>query len=129
MRLIDADRLLEERRIQKYYHLPNGDTAIPIIDIEHAPTIEPQKWTLCSEKMPEEHEWIGTKKFGTTRSDEVHVTFEAPNGDRFVKTLSFQNGELSAFEQRVMDSWHGGSKPIAWMNFPEPYKESNDEIN
>jgi hypothetical protein len=24
---------------QKYYHLPNGDTAIPLIDIEHAPTV------------------------------------------------------------------------------------------
>ena len=40
MRLIDADRLLEEKRKEKYYHLKNGDTAIPIIDIEHAPTIK-----------------------------------------------------------------------------------------
>lgn len=40
MRLIDADRLLEDKRIEKYYHLKNGDTAIPIIDIRHAPTIE-----------------------------------------------------------------------------------------
>ncbi len=40
MRLIDADRLLEPKRIGKYYHLPNGDIAIPIIDIEHATSIE-----------------------------------------------------------------------------------------
>ena len=39
-RYIDADRLLTERMKSKYYHLPNGDTAIPIIDIEHAPTIK-----------------------------------------------------------------------------------------
>ena len=39
MRLIDADRLLEEKRKGTYYHLPNGDIAIPIIDIERAPTI------------------------------------------------------------------------------------------
>lgn len=38
-RLIDADRLLSERMKRTYYHLPNGDTAIPIIDIEYAPTI------------------------------------------------------------------------------------------
>jgi len=38
-RLVDADRLLSEHIKQKYYHLPNGDTAIPIIDVEHAPTI------------------------------------------------------------------------------------------
>lgn len=42
MRLIDADRLLEERRMHTYYHLPNGDTAVPIVDIQHAPTIEPE---------------------------------------------------------------------------------------
>lgn len=40
MRLIDADRLLSERLKRAYYHLPNGDIAIPIIDIEHAPTID-----------------------------------------------------------------------------------------
>ena len=40
MRLIDADRLLSERMKSMYYHLPNGDIAIPIIDIERAPTIE-----------------------------------------------------------------------------------------
>ena len=41
MRAIDADKLLSERMKSKYYHLPNGDIAIPIIDIENAPTIEP----------------------------------------------------------------------------------------
>lgn len=40
MRAIDADRLLEERRIHTYYHLPNGDIAIPLIDIKNAHTIE-----------------------------------------------------------------------------------------
>lgn len=43
MRLIDADALLTDRRMRMYYHLPNGDTAIPVIDIEHAPTIEERK--------------------------------------------------------------------------------------
>lgn len=38
-RLIDADRLLTDRMKSKYYHLPNGDIAIPIIDIEHASTV------------------------------------------------------------------------------------------
>ena len=41
MRLIDADALLTERKKSKYYHLPNGDIAIPIIDVEHAPTVQP----------------------------------------------------------------------------------------
>ena len=54
MRLIDADRLLDRC---KFYHLPNGDLAVPIIDVQHAPTIEPERkkgeWveysTTCSE--------------------------------------------------------------------------------
>lgn len=43
MRAIDADRLLMDRMKEHYYHLPNGDIAIPIIDIEHAPTITPKR--------------------------------------------------------------------------------------
>ena len=39
-RLIDANCLLTEKMKTKYYHLKNGDIAIPIIDIEHAPTVE-----------------------------------------------------------------------------------------
>ena len=42
-RLIDADALLTDRRMRMYYHLPNGDIAVPVIDIEHAPTIEERK--------------------------------------------------------------------------------------
>ena len=68
MRLIDADRLLSERMKSKYYHLPNGDIAIPIIDIEHAPTIEERKtgkWlekhhAYSDEEMPIE-EWQSAK--------------------------------------------------------------------
>ncbi len=40
MRLISADRLLTDRMRSMYYHLPNGDTAVPIIDIERAPAVE-----------------------------------------------------------------------------------------
>ena len=43
MRAIDADRLLTDRMKEHYYHLPNGDIAIPTIDIEHAPTILPER--------------------------------------------------------------------------------------
>lgn len=49
MRLIDADRLLEPRRIGTYYHLPNGDIAIPLIDIEHAPSIDAVQVIRCKD--------------------------------------------------------------------------------
>jgi len=39
-RLIDADRLLRPDMIRMCYHLPNGDIAMPIGDIKHAPTVD-----------------------------------------------------------------------------------------
>lgn len=40
-RLIDADRLLRPNMVRMYYHLKNGDIAMPIVDIEHAETLIP----------------------------------------------------------------------------------------
>ena len=85
------------------------------------------EWTLCSKRMPEEHEWIGTKRFGTTISDEVYVTFEAPDGQRFADHISFQNGKLSASDAERMRVWYKGAKPIAWKPLPEAWKGSVEE--
>ena len=79
------------------------------------------EWILCSKKMPEEREWIGTKQFGTTISDEVYVTFEAPDGQRFAKHISFQNGKLSPADEQRMKVWFKGARPIAWKPLPEPW--------
>ena len=88
------------------------------------PTIKPEpEWIPCSKKMPEEHEWLGTKKFGTTISNEVYVTFEVPDGQRFTKHISFQNGKLSPADEERMKIWFKGAKPIAWKPLPEPYRE------
>jgi len=86
----------------------------------------PDSWIPCSRKMPEEHEWIGTKKFGTTISDEVYVTFESPKGERFTKHLSFQNGKVPNFEQRTIDAFYKGSVPIAWKPKPKPWEGEAD---
>lgn len=95
--------------------------------IESIPTADrPQGWIPCSERLPEEHEWVGTKQFGTTISDEVHITFDV-NGERLVKTLSLQNGELSNYEKRSMDAFYKGWKMLAWMPLPEPWKGADDE--
>lgn len=88
-----------------------------------------QQWVLCSERMPEEREWIGTKKFGTTISDEVYVTLETISGKRFCDHIRFQNGKFSLSKQAELDAIDKGIKPIAWMKLPEPYqpKESEEE--
>ena len=38
-RLKDVDRLIRDEVEHLLYHLPNGDTAIPKVDIDNAPTI------------------------------------------------------------------------------------------
>ena len=96
---------------------PLGDKVL-----ENVPSAQPEPpWILCSKKMPDEHEWLGTKKFGTTISDEVYVTFENEKGERFCKHMTFQNGELSRYDKARMEAWYKGSKPIAWMPLPKPY--------
>ena len=79
-------------------------------------------WIPVTERLPEEHEWIGTKRFGTTISDEVYVTFENPKGERFCMHLSFQNGKLSRHDQSMIDAIYNKAKPIAWMPLPKPAK-------
>ena len=79
------------------------------------------EWIRVDERMPEEREWMGTKRFGTTISDEVYVTLETPDGERFTKHLSFQNGGLSQTDQERMRVWFKGAVPIAWRPLPEPY--------
>ena len=75
--------------------------------------------------MPEEREWIGTKRFGTKKSDKVYVTFETPEGERFTEHLSFQNHKLSGYDQTHIDAICKGSIPIAWKPLPESYKGVN----
>lgn len=94
--------------------------------IEALSTEVTQEWIPISEGLPKEHEWVGTKQFGTTISDKVHITFDV-NGERFVKTLSLQNGELSNYEKRTMDTLYKGWKMIAWMPLPKPYKGGDTE--
>jgi len=82
---------------------------------------EQTRWIPCSERMPEEREWIGTKKFGTTISDEVYVTLETTEGKRFCDHVRFQNGRFSLSKQAELDAIDRGIKAIAWMPLPEPY--------
>ena len=121
MRLIDADELRKNvlkwmpsdpcGKEEKEFPFETDICVSMIMEIDETPTIvSEQNWILCSERMPEEREWIGTKQFGTTISDEVYVTFETPDGQRFAKHISFQNGELSRSDAEIMRVWHKGAK-------------------
>lgn len=118
MRLIDADALMN--RIVFHTDLSQDMKELVEDEIENAPTI-PQ-WIPCSERLPEEREWIGTKQFGTTISDEVYVTIEVPSGERITKHMCFQNGSIPAYKQRSIDAFYKGGKVVAWMPIPDKYE-------
>ena len=107
--------------------LDNGEITIG----EYEEMIKPLKCEICewipvSERLPKEREWIGTKKFGTTKSDTILMTFDV-DGTRFVKPLSLQNGKLSRPDEQTMDAFYKGCwKMLAWMPLPEPYREDGE---
>ena len=99
-------------------------------DILNMPPVTPtQKWIHVSEGLPEEHEWIGTKRFKTTISDSVYVTFEAPDGTRFTDYIRLQNGKPSLSKQCELDAISKDIKLIAWMPSPKPYEKKRGSEN
>lgn len=83
------------------------------------------RWIPCSERLPEEREWVGTKSFGTTKSDTILMTFDV-DGTRFVKPLSLQNGKLSKADAKTMDAFYKGWKMVAWQPLPKPYRKDDE---
>jgi len=112
MRLIDADRLLD-RCI--FYHLPNGRIAVPVIDVQHAPTVEPRpRWIPVTERLPEEN---------------LPVLVAVKQKDRLPKWVKEQTHSYVT-DIDVYDD--GGfythkNNVVAWMPLPEPYREDEQD--
>ena len=124
-----SDRLLKESDVLRIaFQLPLVVNSAFTNAVKALPSADIPQWIPCSERMPEESEWIGTKEFGTTISDEVLVTFES-RGKRFVKPMHFQNGELGGMDKHTMDAFYGEWKVVAWMPLPEPWKGTDDDNN
>lgn len=119
MRLIDADALLSERMRSMYYHLPNGDTAVPLIDIEHAPTIG--GWISVKDDLPKERDSI----FADFKHLSKHMW--AKESDKVIVYVRFPDGTGTSTEGRLQDGkWWTRVSPMLepvvthWMPFPEP---------
>ena len=107
MRMIDADAFKEyicnAYEQVKHMYPDGGEWARQITedfckDIDDQPTIEPQKWVSCSERLPEEN-------------DEVLVTGKVDNA----LYVDIDEWTGSGF-------WINAFGVIAWMPLPEPYK-------
>ena len=128
MRLIDADVLLSERMRSMYYHLPNGDTAVPLIDIEHAPTIG--GWISVKDRMPAETHSMFYKFYGTPKwrnamwreeSDLVLVAVVFDDGTRYVSMGRTHDGEWNTNISKVVHN-----TATHWMPLPEPPEVSQN---
>lgn len=109
-----------ETSTQKQFIIP---TNIPLIS-----HIEPQKWIPCSERMPEEHDSIFSRFYGTEKwrdamfrktSKIVIITVEHLDGTRQTAPCHTMDGEWN-------QSMKGMGKVLAWMPLPEPYKEEEE---
>lgn len=120
-----------------YWHLYNignlyGDTSKEWLEtlqelVDKADSFE---WIPVSEKLPEEHDSIFAKLYGTdkwdsrlhrTVSNRVLVTVKRDDGTRFVKESHTRDGEW-ADEKKCINC-----KVVAWMPLSEPYKEKENE--
>ena len=139
MRLIDADRLLIDRAKGTYYHLPNGDTAIPIIDIEHAPTIEERKteWIpVKARPMDDEERKEWSEKLGyDLEDDEAAIYTSLPeDGQECIVCTKWGNVFIDTFrndpDYGCYFEEHGDMDGItAWMPLPKPWKGEKDETD
>ena len=86
------------------------------------------EWIPVTERLPEEHESIFAKFYGTdrwdnnlwrARSEEVLVCIEYDDGSRSVTTSFTLDGKWRIERRRVLHDF----KVIAWMPLPKPMKE------
>lgn len=88
------------------------------------------EWIPVSEKLPEEHDSIFAKSYGTdkwnnafwrTTSNRVIATIKYSDGTVIVKEAFTHDGEWTVEKRKI------NCKVIAWMPMPEPYKENENE--
>lgn len=86
------------------------------------------EWIPVTERLPEEHESVFAKFYGTdrwnnnlwrARSEEVLVCIEYDDGSRSVTTSFTLDGKWHIERRRVLHDF----KVIAWMPLPKPMKE------
>lgn len=90
------------------------------------------EWIPVSERLPEEHDSIFAKLYGTdkwsdalwrTQSKEVLVTLEYEDGIRTVKSSHTTDGKWVLEKRAKLNK----CKVVAWKPFHEPYREKEND--
>lgn len=88
------------------------------------------EWIPVSERLPDEHDSIFAKSYGTdkwdnmfwrTTSNRVIATIKYNDGTVIVKEAFTHDGEWTVEKENI------NRKVIAWMPFTKPYKEKDNE--
>lgn len=92
------------------------------------------EWIPVSEKLPDEHDSIFARLYGTdkwddalwrTKSKEVLVTIEYEDGVRTVKSSHTTDGKWVVEKRAELSKCN----VVAWKPFPEPYKEKENDLS
>ena len=116
MRLIDADTLIEifcdrVARVSSRFGSDSSELgilmgAMKLVEVQPTVDLKPQ-WTLCSERMPEEDgKYIISGRWGSGKEAVGECDYSKADG-YFATSWNFD--------------------PIAWMPFPNLYKEGDSE--
>ncbi len=108
MRLIDADELMKCIPREEYCSR---------IAVANAPTVEPQRWIPCSERLPEE---IPYYYLVTVANHGTFFTTTFPDEVAVVKWDYDRRKGRSSFH------WCDERTVTAWMPLPEPYREDSE---
>lgn len=90
------------------------------------------EWIPVSERIPDEHDSIFAKSYGTdkwdnmfwrTTSNRVIATIKYNDGTVIVKEAFTHDGEWTVEKENI------NRKVIAWMPLPNPYKGNQNENN
>ena len=123
-RLIDANKIRYERML---YARGNGmyeNVTVAYKDeIDDMPTIEPQQWIPCSERLPEEGERVLATHLGGVNPNRQVIEHIYQCGEFTCGWDMDMNVGSSTFGQRYM------GKVIAWMPLPKPYRGEQIDSN
>jgi hypothetical protein len=123
MRLIDADEMI--KGLSKFITCKLGE--IKAVDIKKfinkQPTVEPNQWIPCSERLPEEN-----SHYLVTYHHKSYGNYLPLFDDTYVRKMRFQNEKWML--PRILDEKAQADEfqeVIAWMPLPQAYtgKESD----
>lgn len=113
------------------YPLPSDDEIYnaQMVLLKLVDKAESFEWIPISERLPEEHDSVFAKLYGTdkwrselwrTTSNIVIATIKYNDGTVIVKETFTHDGEWTVEKRNI------NCKVIAWMPLPEPYKEQEN---